>query len=243
MRTALVSLALAVTLACRIAGGATSPGSMVPNSLLTAESLDRLSVGFDAATIERGIKSNGETGILDARMYSGFVGLDALEWLTLFVTVGSCEVKAGMDDDNLSQGLKWSLGLAPVVWQMSVARPTFMSGTLSLAGLVEYANYRSEEHGTKIEWTDLSAAILIRYEIMEDFPSSKEEPMSLRFFAGPVVSLIDGEVTNPNRSFEQDEDVGLAAGIEWFITPLFCLAGSAELFDEASVTGSLRFHF
>lgn len=243
MRSALVSLALVASLIAKTAAGATAPGSMAPDSLLVSESLDRLSIGLDATTLKRGITSNGETGPLEARMYAGFIGFDALEWFTVFATVGGCEVKGDPDSDYLSQGVKWSVGLAPVVWQMDMTRPTFMSGTLSLAGLIEYAAYNSEEGDTKVEWTDLSAALLFRYEIFEDFPSSKEEPMSLRFFAGPVFSLIDGKVTNPDLSFDQDRAVGLAAGIEWFITPLFCLAGSAELFDETTVTGSFRFHF
>jgi len=242
MKTALVSFALAASLTARLAAGATAPGSMVSASLVTAESLGRLSIGADVTQLKRGVKSGSETDVLEARIVGGFVGIDALEWLTVLVTAGSCELKDEPGSDS-SQGMKWSVGVMPVFWQMEMARPTFLSGTLSLAGLVEYAQYSSKEEETKVEWSDLSAALLFRYQIAEDFPASKEEPMSLRFFAGPMISVINGKVTTPHQSFDQDRSVGLSAGIEWLITPLLSLAGSAELYDEATVTGSLRLHF
>lgn len=243
MKIAFVSAVLATALAVRIADGATLDANMTTASLVASESLSWLSIGADVSAIKRNVKSRGDTSTLEARVYDGFVGVDVLDWLTVFGTVGRCGVKDSDSDNFFSQGRQWSLGIAPSIWDLKIAHPTFMAGDLSIAGQFEFASYRSSERSVSVDWTDLSAALLFRYRIAEDYPWSEKETMSLRFYVGPVVSRIRGNVSTAHGSFAEDASIGLTAGIELFITPQLSVAGGAERFDETTLEGSLRFHF
>jgi hypothetical protein len=244
MKKAFVFAVLATSMAVRLVEGATLDASMTPASLVTSESLRWLSIGADFSQIKRDVTSRGgDASTLEARVYDGFVGIDVLDWLTVFGTAGICGVKESESDEYFSQGRKWSLGIAPSIWHMRIPSPEFMAGDLSIAGQVEYESYRSSEGGVSVDWSDVSAALLFRYRITEDSPWSEKEAMSLRFHVGPVVSRIKGDVSNPRESFTEDKSVGLLAGVELFITPQLSVAGAAEIFDEATLDGSLRFHF
>lgn len=229
------------------AQAATPAGTLGRDSLLTSQILNRLSIGADVTYMNRGFDLVGAADTnAEARISGVYVGVDVLSWLTVFGTVGMSQVKeSGVDGGYWSSGTKWSLGVAPNIWETDLRRPWFMTGKLSLAATAEFGMYESSKANSSADWSELSAGLLVRYEVTEDAPWSADSATSLRLSAGPMVSVLSGHWrdASPKSSVRAKDVVGWTASAEWFIAPTLSVAGSVETFDETSVSGSLRIHF
>lgn len=245
------SLGLAVTLlACGIAyaSAATPGGRLTRESLLTSKTLSRFSVGADVSFMERGFDLAGRPGGTNAqaRTTGAYVGYDILPWLTVFGTLGASQAKGGEDGGGYwSSDLKYSLGVAPNIWEAELRRPTFLTGKVSIDAAAEVGMFKSSSDNASAEWTDLSAAVLLRYEVPEDAPWSAESATSLRLSAGPLFSLLDGRWRDSvaRSSISARNLVGWTAGAEWFIAPTFSVGANVEVFDTTSVSAAVRLHF
>ena len=84
---------------------------------------------------------------LKGMAYSGYLGVDARPWLTVFGTAGMLSLDAlpntGVVDDYDSD-LRWSLGLNASLWHIDLQAPDFMRGRLSL-GLTGVHEYLEDE--------------------------------------------------------------------------------------------------
>lgn len=240
-----IGIMVVAVFACAVlmAGAATPSGTITRESMVSSEVLNRLSVGVDYVSIDREVQGSGVKDSLQARVFSGYVGYDALPWVTVFATLGGCQI-----DDNSgywSSGTKWTLGVAPNLWEGDLRRPSFLAGKISISGLAEIGSYESSEGGASADWMEYTAGILLRYEVFEDAPWSADSVTSLRLSVGPAFSMLKGDVKNSGAkwSFDESESVGWLATVEWFLAPTFSIAGGAEMFDEASVSASIRLHF
>ena len=222
---------------------ATPAGTITRESMVTSEILNKLSVGADVTFMDRGFDARGMKDDLEARIYGVYIGYDILPWITVFGTVGGCQIK--QDETYWSSGAKWSLGVAPNIWEGDLRRPAFLAGKISLTAMGEISMYESSQGDAKADWKEFAAALLIRYEIFEDAPWSADSVTSLRFSIGPVVSKANGDMRDNESkwSFSADKTLGWMATAEWFVAPMFSISGGVESFDSTSVSGSIRLHF
>lgn len=241
---------IAVTaLLCAPALSATVAGVGVRDSLLT-DTLENWSVGINGEIIERGIKhdDDGHVSTLEAESVSLFFGYDTEIWLTLFATFGADRTKnidSGADGDT---NFKWSAGLLANLWKTKIIDPNFLAGNITLRGILEAAQYELDEKDAGIsgEWTDLTAALTVNYEMFAD----KEEtvnavPFSLLLYVGAVASSIDGnaKVNGSPNGFKEDKLVGFIGGMDLYISHNLSLGGQVEYFDEPTYGINLIYHF
>lgn len=236
-------LLAAVAFAVVSASAATPSGTISRDSLVTSDIANRLSVGADVTYMERGFQGNGQTYEAEARTYGGYVGYDVMSWLTVFATMGATQLKDG--DTYWSSGTKWSLGVAPNLWEGDLHRPSFLAGRLAISAMVEYSEHESSQGNATVDWTEFAGALLLRYEVFEDAPWSADSVTSLRLSAGPMLSRVNGHLGDGSGKvpFRGEDSVGWVASAEWFIAPNFSIGGTVETFDTTSVSGSIRLHF
>ena len=236
---------LLVAVACTaLSTHAANPsGTIARDSIVTSENLNRLSVGADMTYMDRGFEINGAQHEVEARIYGGYIGYDIMSWLTVFATVGGSQIKE--NETYWSSGTKWSLGVAPNIWEFELRRPSFLAGKVSLAAMGEWSEYESSQDSGKADWRELAVALLVRYEVFEDAPWSADSITSLRLSAGPILSKVTGHWREggASSSFSEKDSVGWVASAEWFIAPTFSVSGGMEVFDYTSVSGSFRLHF
>ncbi len=238
-RNSIGSLVAAIAWTVVSAHAATPSCSISREYLLQADISDRLTVGTDVTLMDRGIEVGGLPASLESAIYNAYVGYDVLPWLTVFTTLGGLQIKE--NDVYGSSGSKWSLGVAPNIWEGDLRDPSFLAGKISLTALGETTGYNTDQ----ADWQEYTAALLLRYEIFEDPPWSAENVTSLRFSAGPAISAVSGDWSDGGaaESFRETDTLGWMAAVELFPAPAFAICCGAESFDGISVSGSLRLHF
>jgi len=244
MKTRILAAVLFVQAVTGMAG--TFPSSTSRSPLVVGRVSDRLSIGADYDRIERGIELDiGPDAVLSATSVSVYAGLDALPWLTLFVTAGSVELKSE-NGINADAGLKVSGGVSAYLWESDVLTPAFMSGRLSLKASAELARFESDTTFGKVSWIEAVAALPIGYEKFDSYPTgSSGLQTSLALYAGPAISYVQGTERTPRGDVDFDgrQLFGLVAGADVYFSPQFSIGASIAVFDELSYRASTRFHF
>jgi hypothetical protein len=245
---------LLATLSCTVlsAYSATPVGTITKESMVATEVLNKLSVGVDLIDMDRTVISQGRLIDLKVRIYDIYVGYDAVSWFTLFATLGASQLIANNDHywgpgDNWSADTKWSVGVAPNIWEGDLRRPSFLAGKVSISAIGEISGYNSSEGDSEVDWKEFTAALLFHYEIFEDAPWSADSATSLRLSAGPFfLTMMSGDrrdADGRNFSFDEQKSLGWMARAEWFIAPTFSVSGAMEVLDRTTVSGSIRLHF
>jgi hypothetical protein len=226
------------------------PGAISRESMVTADNLSRLSVGVDYEAIQRDILVGGAgiANTLEARSIDGFFAVDMTPWLSPFFTLGASSVLDAGSDEYGDYKLKWSVGLNFNIWHYDIESPDFLSGRLSIESMVEYARYASENvgnEGNHVKWTDLTAILPICYEMFEDISPIADKSLrtSLNLYAGPALSIVDGTFSARDASFAEDQRFGFIGGVDIFLAEKVSIGAHMLVFDQASVTATLRYHF
>ena len=227
---------------------ATLPGSIGRQSLLHSDSLAKFSIGCDYENIHRRIQpvNTSAEREIEANAYCTYMGYDVLPWFTIFTTTGATEAKVENMTEFDEMEAKWSAGLSLYLWNFDVVYPKFIAGRLSLRSMVEYAAYEAEMKNDDLSWNDASAALSFGYELFENTLNMDPDSLvSVKFWAGPVVSLIDGtyDIGGTKTDFDETRTIGVAGGVDLYLAPNLSLNGHAEMFDELTLTGGLRYHF
>lgn len=249
-----IVLSVVVGLQSGLLWAAAFPGAISRDSMVVAESLNRLSIGVDYEVIKRDILFDAGGGnmqdSLEAAAISGFLGVDITPWLTPFVTLGSSYLEDSDRDQNGDAKFKWSAGVNLNIWHYDIVSPDFLSGRLSIESMVEYASYDSESvngGGGTVEWSDFSVVVPFCYEMFEDLSPLADKSLrkSLNLYVGPALSVIDGTVQSGfgEESFSEDEQVGFIAGGDIFLADKVSIGAHVMVFDQTTVTGSIRYHF
>lgn len=246
-----IMLTVFIGLQCGLLSAGSFPGAISRDSLVSAESLNRLSVGVDYEVIKRDIVvDSGGADSLEADSVCGFIGVDVTPWLSPFVTLGSSAVVDPSTDDSGDSKFKWSAGLNLNIWHYDIVSPDFLSGRLSIESMVEYAKYASENvgwRGETVEWSDTTVVIPFCYEMFEDLSPLADKSLrkSLNLYVGPALSVLDGTVQSGGgeESFSEDQQIGFIGGVDIFLADKVSIGAHVLVFDQTTVTGSIRYHF
>jgi len=226
------------------------PGAISRDSLVVADSLNRLSVGVDFEAIKRDIVVGDAeaAGTLEARSIDGFFGVDVTSWLSPFFTLGASSALDPNSDEYGDYKFKWSAGVNLNIWHYDIVSPDFLSGRLSIESMVEYASYASENvgnDGNDMEWTDLTVILPVCYEMFEDISPIADKSLrtSLNLYVGPALSVVDGTFLANDATFSEDQQFGFIGGADIFLAEKVSIGAHVLVFDQASVTGTIRYHF
>ena len=240
----IATLTLVIALQTSLLFAASFPTSISRSPLNVRTVSDRVSVGLTFEDIERGIDTDIGDSVLKAESLSLYVGYDIEPWLTVFGSVGAAEVdsESGIDTDSK---MKVSAGVSAYVWEADILAPIFMAGRLSLKPTAELSRYESETAVGDVEWVEALVALPFGYERFDRYPESpKGIATSLALYVGPAISYMDGSVDTiaGNVDFNHDELLGVIAGLDIFLAPSVSLGAEFSIFEETSLSASLRFH-
>ena len=238
---ALASLCLASLLNTQ---AGTLPPSIARDSLFVSETLDWLSIGFNYEDGKRSIKSDS-FGSYQAKIqsYAAYLGVDALEWLTLFATVGSSKAQLSSSQIELGDtGTKWSLGITANLWHHDIQDPDALSGRLAIKTTFEFSKYATTDTSGDGNWSDVTFSVPVSYEISRDAPQNDTSDIfGIMIYAGPAVSMISGSL--PSDSFSQDQSFGGMGGLDLYLFHNLSIGVYVEYFDDYNVGFNMRFHF
>jgi len=243
MRVSTVSFVVALQASLSLA--AAYPPSISRPSLSTRPVSDRVSVGVTYEEIERGVDfDKGPDSVLKANSLSLYVGYDVVPWVTAFATIGGSELD-GTTEINTDAGLKLSAGVSMCVWDADILEPIYMAGRLTLRPMAEISRYASDSDLGEVTWIDATLALPLGYERFDRYPVSAHGiATSLALYAGPAVSYIQGSAdTNIGKiDFEADTLLGVMGGVDVYLSPGVALGVAFSVFDETTLSASLRFH-
>ena len=230
-----------------------SPATMTRESVFSADDLSALSLGVDVHRQERAIRDEGTSAVVavpELNWVTAFVGLDIAPSMTIFATAGQCDISEGSAQAPTDDGLRWSLGMSLNLLTHGVPDPAARTGSLSLHAVLEAVYVRldldSAGSSTTMDWNELSLSLPVAYEVYAEGIGSIEAPYSLTLYAGPVFSPVEGRIEHSGKlldKFESDNDFGLIAGADVFLSENFSLGVKTTYFDEASLGATIRYHF
>lgn len=218
------------------------------DSLLTTDSVAPLMLGVDFEHQVRAIKADGEKTPgdgLTTKTWTATVGLRVLPWLTPYGTIGSSDVT--LDSYPEADGeLVWSLGVNASVWEQDIRAPKFMEGRVSLRLGVEWLEAETRSTAVTGDWTEWNFSALLGYEIFSDRASSRDQvPYSLELYVGPVVSLLDGDMTmlGHKAQIEQDQTVLVVTGVDIYLARNLSIGVAVWYGDNVSWRVGTRYCF
>lgn len=226
---------------------ATLSSSENRSSLLQTEELPRWSFGANFEFQQRNVSLERRgAATLESAQICGYLGFDVLSWLTLFGTAGADKAKFNFYDDYGKFKFKWSGGIGADLWHFDIYEPTFLEGRCTLKAIAEYAQLRSSLETEDLQWSDLSGALTINYEVFsEDEAKTDLYPYSIVFFVGPALSRIEGTSKGLgfDEDFSQEHYVGVVGGVEIFAAYNLSLGAHVQYYDNTTVSADLRYHF
>ncbi|OGV68919.1 MAG: hypothetical protein A2283_16735 [Lentisphaerae bacterium RIFOXYA12_FULL_48_11] len=249
IRIWLVSV-MAAGFCCISSYGGPLAGVGVRDSALVG-SIERWSVGLGAEWMNRDIKfsHNDQTEEIEARTFELFAGYDVADWLTVFATAGSTEFRSSDAVEYGDNNLKFSAGLQGNLWRTEIMDPEFMTGTLTLKSVIEFSTHQIDEEDEGIDgyWMEYYLAIPVCYEIFSDTPDNLQQvPYSLAISAGPVFSLIDGDIdglSGSDSGFRGEKSVGVFGAVDIYFAHNFSIGCQVEYINSATIGGSMTYHF
>ncbi|MDA0578520.1 MAG: hypothetical protein O3B24_10535 [Verrucomicrobia bacterium] len=226
---------------------ASLPGHMGDRSLIETRQMPRVSIGAGLELIKRDIViGNTIDGTIDGNAYSAYLGVDALSWLTIHGTAGAMFLNSlDFSDagDNFDAGLRWSLGLNASLWHIDTTTPDFMRGRFAIGFTAEYADTTAAAGDTgDVTWTETAMALPFSFE-MPNEPMEFWGVESLLIYAGPVYTVIDGDIDGTGLDFEESQDAGALFGADVYFAPNVSLGARIIYIDDATVGVSARYHF
>lgn len=217
-------------------------------SALYADSLARLGIGLKAGMMQRDVvDASGGLAVLDYQSGSFFAGVDLTDWLTLYGTAGVAQLQTDARTETYGDPqFHWTGGLQINLWRYDIIDPEFLAGSIMFKLMGEYADYSlssDADSRVRADWTETSGAFLISYEMYVETELTRERiPYSLRFSAGPSVSTINGTYVG-GGSFGEDNSLGVTGSVDLFIAHNLALGATVQYYDDASMIGSLMYHF
>lgn len=243
----IATLTLVVVLQASLSLAVSFPTSISRDALKVDTPSERLSVGVSYEEIERGVDIDGgyRDVLLKANAASLYIGYDIHPWFTFFGTVGGVELDDETGDIESDAGLKISAGISTYLWQVDIVEPTFMEGRFSFRPTAEITRYTTDSNMGDATWIDAMVTFPLGYEFFDRFPTStKGINTSLALYVGPALSYMSGSVDSfeGNVDFDASEALGIVGGADVYLSPQVSLGVVFSIFDETTVSGSLRFH-
>jgi hypothetical protein len=231
-----------------MAGGADGPWS----SLVTENDLGYLSVGASWEKSKR--KMQGQpygTQTLESRDLYATLSVHLAPWITLFGGAGQTEVKPAPQLAYLDSEPMWLGGARLNLIEHDILRPAFLAGIFRIQLLGMIVEHEGEFNGQDVEWTEYRYSAMARMEVFpEQWETDREQiPFSVDFFAGPVMSDIDGDYLPrgdglpANDTFAEDDDIGFLLGFDINVARRFSVGYEARVFEHGAHNINAAFHF
>jgi opacity protein-like surface antigen len=213
-------------------------GSSEPSDyLITGQDLSRLTMGVYAVQSSRQITwdRSGITDVMDSDLVQAYLGYDVLDWLTVYAIGGAIESKIeGAEAGNSETEL--GLGFRVNVLNHFIREPTPVEDVIRINMGVEYVQSSFDTGVASSDWDELTVALTLA--LVNNTDGNKYySPESIALYAGPIYSAITGD------NFETEDNVGLIAGLEFYITDTFTFDIQVKRFEEMSVGGGFNFRF
>ncbi len=226
-----------------VSAGAAVYGDAGPReSLLTADSLSRISIGLDFLFMRRDVTFGETARKLEFQTFGGELGVDICPWLTVFGGAGSARGRFDKDPVWGDNDMSWLAGLRLDLWKYDLADPNFLSGQITFAAEGQYAQYSSKLAGQDMTGEEWFAAFTAGYEIFADRRQELNAiPYSVRLTLGPAVSTLKGEAFG--QDYDAKDKAGFLAGCELFISHNLDAGVNYLYFGSGSFDLNLRLHF
>lgn len=250
---------LAVVLAvncCLLVSPSAGAGADSPrDSMVHADSLDRISVGVAYEKQKRDVEDTfGHTGLLESRHLYGFLAVDIFPWLTVRGGGGQTEVKPGKLMDYGDEGDLWMAGVRLNLWQHDVTAPAYLACRCRVQASGSYWEHDTDFYGEDLEWDEKRVALLFQAEsFVESYGRGmRVYPYSVIFSAGPVYSEVDVDMdavpawavpTSGRLELEEDDSLGILASVDVNFAYNFSMGWQTRFFDEWTHGVNLAFHF
>jgi opacity protein-like surface antigen len=212
-------------------------GSSEPSDyLITGRDLSKLSVGIYAAQSSRQITldRSGLTEVMESDRVQAYLGYDFLDWLTVYAIGGANEstIKGADAGDSAELGLGFRVNLL----NHFIREPVPAEDVIRMNMGVEYVQSSFDNGVASSDWDELTVALTVA--LVNNTEGNKYySPESIALYAGPIYSAITGD------NFETKDNVGVIAGLEFYLTDTITLDFQAKRFEEISVSGGVNFRF
>lgn len=205
--------------------------------LVKGRDLSWLSIGLYGSETKRSIErdATGLTTTLESRHVNGYIGIDALSWLTVYAIGGQSESKYG----SLSYAdgeAEYGVGIRANLLNHFLREPMLMEEDIRLNLGAHYRQSSSDLGATSIDWNEISAALTLALVNHSD-RNKAFAPESVSIYAGPMFSTLLSD------DFEAEDHAGAVAGIEIFFTDSVTLDIEVQHVGETSVGGGINLHF
>lgn len=249
MKTAVPAVIVSTLIAAAVAH-AGAPGTLSTDYAVN-DDLQKVTVGIDGERVGRTVSPDGGADVsLDVVVIKAFAAYDVLPHLTVFATAGGSDDRAAVDGDGgIDSPFAWSVGANINVLNHAIRYAGLLAGdrvTVRLLG--ELSGARADT----AKWVDFTVMLPIAYEIAEGdrFNENKpEDSMVLALYAGPMVSVVDGEFSDAagGADFDAAQEFGVIGGVDLHLSGHASVGGFVKYFDQdddvITAGGSLRFHF
>lgn len=222
-------------------------GRVIQDAAISADSIDRITIGGGYESINREINLGSDPDAkLRANAFFGSISYDITANASLVLGLNQSTVdrlgSASTLDDR--DDVDWFAAAQVNLWEHMLKAPTGEDARLSIGLMGGMANYMSVGNGQEATWENTVIALPFGYQLFSP-GDVRSTVQSTKFFAGPILSMIDGDITTPagKASFDESENNGVLFGVDVFATEHFVVGGQIEFMDDYSFSFNARYHF
>ncbi len=217
--------------------------------------LENLSIGLGFDREERLLRQVGGStmGVFKADSGYAIVGYDLNPWLSVEAALGQSEAKSDSSgsDDQSDEKEMWMLGMQFNIWQGDIFEPAYLTSRCRVQSSISLWKRGAVEYGNDINWDEFRADLVFSIEsFVRGLGEDKSEtPYSLTVLAGVVHSsftfdgVLAGTAAGVDSTFDEDESMGLLAGVRLKLHHNLWLEYEARVYEETSHTANLMYHF
>ncbi len=220
-----------------------------PVALVTLPDASRWQAGLDYAHLSRPVELDGVEWRLRGDVVDVFVGYSPAPWLMLYGQAGASQARLdSLLQEEPGAGAGGLLGVRVNLWQLHEGvQVSSWRFSLLLDGQAAYRTTDDEGDG-ELRWSEIKAMLPLDYHLtfartFRNFYMA--EFHSLRIYAGPAVSKLDGtwERGGQKRDFEESRAFGVVAGTELWLLENLSFGARGEWFDASAMHVTLRYRF
>ena len=220
-----------------------------PEALVILPDASRWEVGLAYGHVSRSVDLEGTERKLQGDLGDVLLGFSPVPWLKLYGQAGASEARlTGMAGEEPGPGAGGVLGAQVNLWQVHEGvRKTAWRFTIRLAGQYGYRTTEDEDDGS-VRWGEALVMLPLDYHLIfartfRNFYMG--EFHSLRIYAGPAYSRLDGEWERRGvtQDFEGKEEWGVVGGAELWLLEQLAFGARAEWFDSTSAQVTVRYTF
>jgi opacity protein-like surface antigen len=206
--------------------------------LVKGKDLSRLSMGVYGGQFNRDIEwdNSGIVQKLKSNRFYGYLGVDVIDWLTLYATAGMSE--SAIEDSSYGDfdgcfGAGFHINflthyIREPVLTSDIVRFNFEGNYLHSSADLKYRD--------SVDWDELNASFTI--ELVNNTTGIKfYSPESISLYVGPIFSALISD------DFSEDNSFGVIGGIQIFVVDTVAIDIQVQHYGQTSVSGGLNYRF